>query len=304
MRIAVVGAGAMGSLFGALLAEAGQEVWLIDVWAEHVAAIQDAGLSVEREDQTRQVALNATTDSAEVGGCELVIVFVKSIHTAAAAKTAAKLTGDKGLVLTLQNGLGNADQIAQEIDSGRVVAGTTSYGATMLGPGKIRHAGIGPTTIGMWHLDESDRAREAAGLLAAAGIETEVVADVRRLIWDKLLINVGINAITALTGIKNGQLVDLEQSIWLSEAAVKEAMAVAQAQDITVRPDAVAHVLEIARATSGNRSSMGQDVDNRRLTEIGTINGAVVREAERLGIEVPVNRTLTALVETLQSHYN
>ncbi len=303
MNIAVVGAGAMGSLFGALLAEAGQEVWLVDVWADHVNAIQNDGLGVEREGLMRLVQLNATTDPAGLDSCELVIVFVKSIHTLEAAKTAAKLADDKGLVLTLQNGLGNADLIAQEVDPGRVVAGTTSYGATMLGPGKIRHAGIGPTTIGMWHPDDSDRAHEAANLLANAGIETEVVSDVRRIVWDKLLINVGINAITALTGIKNGQLLDLEQSIWLSGAAVKEAMAVASAQDITVRQDAIEHVLEIAKATSGNRSSMGQDVDNQRLTEINTINGAVVREAERLGLEVPVNRTLTALVETLQSHY-
>ncbi len=303
MRVAVVGAGAMGSLFGALLAEAGEDVWLIDVWAEHVNAIQSAGLIVEREGKIRRIDLSATTDPADVNSCKLVIVFVKSIHTAAAAKTAAKLAGDNGLVLTLQNGLGNADQIAQDVDPMRVVAGTTSYGATMLGPGKIRHAGIGLTTIGRWQPGESDRVPEVAKLLTTAGIETDVVADVRRIIWDKLLINVGINAITALTGIKNGQLPDLEQTIWLSGAAVNEAMTVAAAQDIAVRQDAVDHVLEVARATSGNRSSMGQDVDNQRLTEIDTINGAVVREAERLGLAAPVNRALTALVETLQSHY-
>ncbi len=303
MRVAVVGAGAMGSLFGALLAEAGEDVWLIDVWAEHVNAIQSAGLIVEREGKIRRIDLSATTDPADVNSCKLVIVFVKSIHTAAAAKTAAKLAGDNGLVLTLQNGLGNADQIAQDVDPMRVVAGTTSYGATMLGPGKIRHAGIGLTTIGRWQPGESDRVPEVANLLTTAGIETDVVADVRRIIWDKLLINVGINAITALTGIKNGQLPDLEQTIWLSGAAVNEAMTVAAAQDIAVRQDAVDHVLEVARATSGNRSSMGQDVDNQRLTEIDTINGAVVREAERLGLAAPVNRALTALVETLQSHY-
>lgn len=303
MNVAVVGAGAMGSLFGALLAEAGEKVWLIDVWAEHVNAIKSAGLTVEREGEIRKIALTATTDPAEVTDCQLVIVFVKSIHTAQAAKTAANLAADKGLVLTLQNGLGNADQIAQDVDPERVVAGTTSHGATMLEPGRIRHAGVGPTTIGMWHPDDSNRARKVADVLTGAGIQTEVIADVRRIIWDKLLINVGINAITALTGIKNGQLLDLEQSIWLSGTAVKEAMAVAAAQGIAVRQDAVEHVLEIARATSGNRSSMGQDVDNQRLTEIAAINGAVVREAQRLGLEVPVNRTLTALIETLQSHY-
>ena len=142
-----------------------------------------------------------------------------------------------------------------------------------------------------------------AAFFTEAGIETEVAADVRSIVWGELLINVGINAITALTGIKNGELLDLEATVDLSRAAVEEAIAVAKAQHIDVRKDVVAHVLEVARATGGNRSSMGQDVDNRRLTEIGAINGVVVKEAERLGMPAPVNRTLTALVETLQAHY-
>jgi 2-dehydropantoate 2-reductase len=303
MRVAVVGAGAMGSLFGALLAESGTDVWLIDIWEAHVRATQKAGLSIEREGQTRMVALNASTDPADVGLCDLVIVFVKSIHTADAARTAANLAGKNGLVLTLQNGLGNADHIARDVDPRRVLAGTTSYGATLLGPGKIRHAGIGLTTIGMWRPGDPARAEDVAACFSRAGIETEVVTDVRGIVWGKLLINVGINAITALTGIKNGQLLDLEETVWLSRAAVKEAMAVAEAQHIDVRPDAVEHVLEVARATGSNRSSMGQDVDKQRMTEIGTINGAVVREAKRLGMQAPVNQTLTALVETLQTHY-
>ena len=142
-----------------------------------------------------------------------------------------------------------------------------------------------------------------ADFFSKAGIETEVAEDVRSIVWGKLLINVGINAITALTGIKNGELLDLEATQALSRAAVEEAAAVAKAQNIAVREDVVAHVLEVARATGANRSSMGQDVDNRRLTEIGAINGVVVKEAERLGMPAPVNQTLTALVETLQAHY-
>ena len=144
---------------------------------------------------------------------------------------------------------------------------------------------------------------KTAEFLTAAGIATEAVTDVRSVVWRKLLINVGINAITALTNIKNGQILDLESTVSLSRAAVTEAMAVARALGIAVREDAVDHVLEVARATGGNRSSMGQDVDHKRRTEIMAINGAVVRAARRAGLEAPVNETLTCLVETLEKHY-
>jgi 2-dehydropantoate 2-reductase len=303
LKVAVVGAGAMGSLFGGLLAEAGADVWLIDVWKAHVDTVNEQGLTIEREGRTRTIYLQAASDPTAVGQSDLVIVFVKSTHTAGAAQTACSVAGQKGLVLTLQNGMGNADRIAQDVDPMNVIAGTTSYGATMLGPGKIRHAGVGLTTIGMWLDGEKEKAAQVAAFFSKAGIETEVAEDVRSIVWGKLLINVGINAITALTGIKNGELLDLEATKALSQAAVAEAVAVAEAQNIDVRDDVAAHVLEVARATSANRSSMGQDVDNRRLTEIGAINGVVVKEAERLGMPAPVNRTLTALVETLQAHY-
>ncbi len=303
MKVAVVGAGAMGSLFGGLLAEAGAEVWLIDIWAAHVDAVNKQGLEIEREGRTRTVRLQATMDPKSISNCDLVIVFVKSTHTGDAALTAKRIAGPQGLVLTLQNGMGNADRIAQDVDPLNVIAGTTSYGATMLGPGKIRHAGVGLTTIGMWHNGEGAMAEKVAAFFSKAGIETEVAPDVRSIVWGKLLINVGINAITALTGIKNGELLDLEATIALSRAAVEEAVRVAEAQNIGVRKDVVDHVLEVARATGKNRSSMGQDVDNRRLTEIKAINGVVVKEAKRLGIPAPVNHTLTALVETLQAHY-
>ncbi len=305
MKVAVVGAGAMGSLFGALLAEAGNDVYLYDVWAEHVQAVNDNGLSVEWEGKTRTVKIAATTDARQIGPAELVIIFVKSTRTRAAAETAREIAGADGTVLTLQNGMGNADVIAEFIAAGRILAGTTSHGATLLGPGRIRHAGMGPTTIGTW-ADTPDglkRAESFADFFSQAGIETRATADVRSVIWNKLLINIGINAITALTGIKNGQLLELEVTRQLSRAAVTEAMAVARAQDIDIDPDAVQRVFKVAEATGANRSSMGQDVDQRRRTEISAINGFIVREAQRLGLEAPVNMALTALMETLEYHY-
>ncbi|MFO7714085.1 ketopantoate reductase family protein, partial [Desulfosarcina sp.] len=144
---------------------------------------------------------------------------------------------------------------------------------------------------------------KVAGLFRRAGIETTVSGSIRDVVWDKLLVNVGINAITALTGIKNGQLLDLPVTKALSRAAVEEAAALAEAAGAGVRDHATAHVFDIAAMTAGNRSSMGQDIDHQRRTEIDAINGFVVRESEKFGLEAPVNRTLTALIETIQHHF-
>jgi len=305
MKIAVIGAGAMGSLFGAMLAEAGNEVWLYDIWTEHVQAINRDGLRIERQGKPRTVRLNATTDPEQIGQAELTIIFVKSTQTHIAAKTARQIAGSAGSVMTLQNGMGNADLIAAAVTPDRILAGTTSHGATMLGAGSIRHAGVGATTIGAWATTDPGRQRagQFADFFNQAGIETEAVDDVRSVVWNKLLINIGINAITALSGIKNGQMLDLEITRALSRAAVEEAMAVARALDIGIKEDAVDIVFKVAEATAVNRSSMGQDVDNKRQTEIAAINGFIVREAKKLGIKVPVNFALTALIQTLESHY-
>ncbi len=305
MKIAVVGAGAMGSLFGALLAEAGHDVWLFDVWRDHIDAVHHNGLEVEVEGKIRNVRLNAVSDPAQIGESELVLIFVKSTQTRSAAETAAALAGRTGRVMTLQNGMGNAEIIAQHITPDRILVGTTAHGATMLKAGSIRHAGAGVTTFGMWAGVEKEfqTARQIADQFGQAEIEATAVKDVRPVIWDKLLVNVGINAITALTGIKNGQILDLESTRELSRAAVEEAASVARASGIEIRKDPAAHVFQVAAATAPNRSSMGQDVDHHRPTEIKTINGFVVREAERVGISAPVNRTLTALMETIEYNY-
>lgn len=306
MKIAVVGAGAMGSLFGAMLAEAENDVWLYDVWREHVRSINQNGLRIEREDNTRTVEIRATDNPLQVGRAELVIVFVKSSQTNVAAETAKVIAGSDGTVMTLQNGMGNADVIAELIEPHRVLAGTTSHGATLLGPASIRHAGCGPTTIGAWSQTEAglQRAGDIAEFFNQAGIKTETVPDVRSVIWNKLLINIGINAITALTHINNGQILDLEITRELIREAISEAMNLAQAMNVEIQDDVLDRVFKVANATALNRSSMGQDVDNRRQTEIAAINGFIFREAKRLGLKAPVNFTLTALVETLQFHYH
>ena len=303
MKTVIIGAGAMGCLFGGLLTESGAEVWLVDVWQEHVDALNRKGLSYEWQGETRTIPVRATTDPASVGTADLAIIFVKSMHTPAAAETAARVLADGGFALTMQNGMGNADMLAQAVGPDRVIAGTTAHGATLLGPGRVRHAGRSTTVIGMWDSDDAAPAERTAAFFTRAGIETAVSGDIRAVVWNKLLVNIGINAITALTGIRNGELLDLPQTRELAAAAVEEAAAVARALGVAVAADAVDRMLGVARDTAANRSSMGQDVDRRRPTEISAINGFVVREARRLGMQAPVNATLATLVETLQAHY-
>lgn len=303
MKTAVVGAGAMGSLFGGLLAESGADVWLLDIRKDHVDEIARRGLSIERNGKHRTVRVRATIDPARIGRADLVIVFVKSYATDAAARTAARLAHDRTRALTLQNGMGNAEIIARHFDPRRVLAGTTAHGATFLEPGSIRHAGVGLTRIGTLDQARSEGAAKIAQCFTRAGIQTETAGNIAELLWEKLLVNVGINAITALTGIRNGGVAALEPARTLCRAAVEEAMAVAAAFGVRVRADAVDHVFAVAEATSENRSSMGQDVDNRRPTEIAAINGAVLREARRLGVPAPVNETLAGLVEILQAEF-
>jgi 2-dehydropantoate 2-reductase len=303
MRITFIGAGAMGGLFGSLMTEAGLDVQLVDIWEEHVRKIKESGLRIDDDGHIRHVTLDITTDYRQTRPADLVIIFVKGPQTPEAAKAAAQIVARNGVVLTLQNGLGNADILAEVLEPEKVITGTTSYGSTVLGPGSIRHAGIGPTVIGPWAGADLQRVQEVALTLTKAAIETEVMEDVKALVWNKLMVNVGINAIVALTHIRNGQLLDLEVTKELSSRAVEEGMAVAKALGIGVRMDAVEHCWWVAKETGKARASMGQDVDARRETEIGTINGAIVRLGKELGIETPINLALTALVETWQFHY-
>lgn len=303
MKVSIIGAGAMGGLFGSLMTEAGLDVQLVDIWQEHVREIKAKGLRINRDGHIRHVRLDIYTDYRRTRPADLIVVFVKGPQTGEAAAAAAEIIESGGVVLTLQNGVGNAAVLAKELDPAKVITGATSYGSTVLGPGSILHAGIGPTVIGPWAGADMQKVQAAAELLNAATIQTEVMDDVEALVWNKLMVNLGINAIVALTGIRNGQLLDLEDTRELSRMAVEEGLAVARAKGIAVRQDAVEHCWWVAEQTGKARASMGQDVDAKRLTEIETINGVIVRLGRELGLETPVNFALTALVKTLQSHY-
>lgn len=302
MKISIIGAGAMGSLFGGRLSIAGHAVVLYDVFREHVEKIRRDGLAIE-DAATGEVVVShpdASADPASVRGSEVLVIFVKSTVTEQAAGEFAPLASKDTIVLTLQNGLGNEAIIQRHFGPGRTAAGVTSQGATFIGPGLIRHAGKGPTHIAMAD-GRSERLRALAEALGGAGFETHVEKDVKGLVWSKLVINVGINALTALTSRTNGMLLESDEIKAIMADLVAEAVTVAKARGIRFTyDDPLATVYDVARKTGANRSSMLQDFDKGRQTEIDFMNGAIVREAAELGISAPVNRTVTRLVRVLE----
>jgi 2-dehydropantoate 2-reductase len=306
MRVLILGAGALGSLVGARLSHTDAETVLLSTNAEHMRTIRNEGLLVEELDGTiSRHALQCCDAPSQVAAVpDLVIVLVKSHATEAAVKSVEGFRRDSTVFLTLQNGMGNWERIAGVVGEGSVLAGTTAQGATLVAPGRIRHGGAGATHIGEVHGAASKRVARVVDLFRRAGLDAHSSDHVEQLLWEKLIVNVGINAITALTGGRNGVVADFEAARDVSMEAVAEALAVAEAKGATVSSGMAERVLAIARATSVNRSSMGQDVDRCRKTEIDAINGAVVRFAEEAGVDVPVNRTLTRLVRTLESVYS
>ncbi len=302
MRITIVGAGAMGSLFGGMLSRVA-DVCLLDPWTEHVATIQRKGLRVGEASGEWRVKPRATTDQSEVGPTDLAIILVKSHRTEWACETARDFLKPDGLALTLQNGLGNRAVIARILGEQRAWQGTTSQGAMLLGPGRIWHAGKGPTHMECRPEIES-RIQEIRNLFRHAGVDTHISSDLNSLLWGKLVINAGINAVTALLRVKNSVLSDLDGPRALMEQAVDEAARVANAKGIVLPyENPQQRVREVAVATGENRSSMLADVLRGSPTEVDVINGAIVREARQLGIPTPMNEALVAMVKAVEDSY-
>lgn len=302
MYFLVVGPGAMGSLFAACLQRAGFEVTLLDYIEERAKRINDHGIRVEGVTGEYTVKVPTTT-----GGIpkppDLVLICVKAYNTREASMNVDLWLKPETAVVTLQNGLGNLEILEEIFGGERVLGGVTAEAATLVGPGIIRHAGRGETIIGPGG-DPEGPAERMVVAFNRAGFQARSVNDVKDLIWGKLLINVGINALTAITRLKNGRLPELEGTRLVLEEAVKEAVAVAEAKNIKLPyADPIGRVIEVCRATAGNIASMLQDVLKKKLTEIDFINGAIVREGRDLGIPTPVNLTLTSLVQVIQKTY-
>lgn len=285
-RVLVVGTGALACAIGALLARAGGDVTLAGSWPEALAAIEERGILVEEDGVSWSARVRALPIDARIEPFRRALVLVKSHRTVrAAAALRAALTPD-GLALTLQNGLGNREQLEAPLGAHRVAAGVALLGATSIGPGQVR------AIRGRLVVERAPRAAGLVDLLRAAGLDVETTSRFGPVAWAKLAANCAVNALGALHGVANGAL--LEHADWRREleSAAHEVAAVAAASGVDLDCDAAAFAVEVARATAGNRSSMLQDVARGAQTEIDALNGAVVLEGRRLGIATPVNERL------------
>ena len=303
-RIAVIGPGAMGSLLGGYLFEGGLEVSLVDIDPQRSARVNAEGLRIIGSRGEKTLKIPSVLDAAPLGAVDLVLVTVKAYDTARAIAQHRSLVGPQTAVLTLQNGLGNVEALISVLGPGPVLGGTTTLGANELEPGVVQHAGEGDSFVGEFAGGESARASAVAAALSSAGIETRAVPDVPSRIWHKVLVNVGINPLTAIARVRNGEVASNADLAALSRAAVLEGATVARAAGVTLPvgdEELIAQVLGVAERTANNRSSMLMDRLRGQRTEIDRINGAIVDLGREHDVPTPVNETLTRLVRAIEA---
>ncbi|MBN8294693.1 2-dehydropantoate 2-reductase [Rhodobacter sp. NTK016B] len=293
MTIAVFGAGAVGCYFGALLAQAGEDVVLIGRQTL-VDAMSFRGLQLEKDGRIEQVAVRASTDPAAIAGADLVLVCVKSPDTQAAAQAMKPHLSADATVLSLQNGIGNADLLSAELDR-KVIPAVVYVAVGMAGPGHVQHKGRGELVLG-----EGPGTDAAATRLSAAKIPTEVSDQAETALWTKLTLNCAVNAISALTRQPYGVIARRPEAEATFATLVAECRAVAQASGIALPDDMLNQVMGITRSMAGQLSSTAQDVIAGKPTEIAMLNGEIARRGAALGIDTPLNRALAMMVGLIE----
>jgi 2-dehydropantoate 2-reductase len=301
VQIAIVGCGAMGSVYAALFASAGNRVLAVDTDDAHVAAINAGGLRVSGASGDRTVAIDAYTDAPDAQA-DLVVLAVKAAHIGAATPAVARLAGPETLILTIQNGLGSLTELADAVGSNRLLVGVAQgFGASLPEPGHAHHNDMKAIRMGACGAASDEAVEKVAAVWRAAGFDAAAVADVAAVQWEKLICNVAYSAPCALTGMTVGEVMDDPDVGPVSRAAATEAYEVACSLGIALGfEDPVAHVREFAGRMRLAKPSVLLDIEAGRASEVGVINGAVVREAARAGLAAPVNSTLTGLVLALE----
>lgn len=299
MKIAIVGTGAMGSVYAGILGDAGNEVWAVDLWADHVEAMRTRGLTVEGASGRRTVRVNATSDAAEAGLCDLVVIATKAVDVDAAAAAVKPLVGPDTVVLPIQNGLGSADRIAAILGEDQVAIGVVGgFGASMVGPGHVHHNGWELVRLGERHGPATERMRRIAKTWADAGFRVQVYDDVDQLVWEKLVCNVCFSGTCTILERTIGEVLDDAAAWHVASGCAQEAYDVARARGITLGfDDPVAYVRAFGEKIPDARPSMLLDLLAGRPCEIDVINGAIPPAAREVGLAARVNETVTALVK-------
>ena len=306
MKIAIIGCGAMGSVYAALLADSGNEVWAIDTWEEHISAIRSNGLRVEGASGDRTVSMNATTNASDAGECELIIVATKASGVPAAAVAAKSIAGPKSIILTIQNGLGAAERIAESIDTNQVMIGVVGgFGASMKAPGHAHHNGMQLVRIGEMNGGVSDRLEKVVNAWENAGFTAKGYPDIHQMIWEKFICNVTYSGPCALMNATIGQVQANSDSWSVALSCAREADAVARAKKINLGfNDVETYVRDFGANMPDARPSMLLDHMAQRPSEIDGINGAVPTEAAKIGMTAPVNALVSSLIRGREANFS
>lgn len=303
MRICILGAGSLGSTIGGRLAQAGNDVTLINIDPAYIDAVETHGLVLNEAGQSDRIAVKAASSTEGMAPVDLLIVLVKSAATEVAMRAATNLVGPGTVVMSLQNGVGHEDVLSDIVGAGQVIAGKTYVGGVLTAPGVVSCGTKGKETIiGELSGEVSGRARRIAGTMTAAGLCTEVSGNIRGVIWDKLMINVATGALSGITRLNYGNLYDVPEVAETAIAAVAETMAVAAALGVKL---SMKHPREAwDKAAAGLpftfKASILQSLEAGRPTEVDYINGAVVRAGKAVGVATPVNATLVACIKGVE----
>jgi 2-dehydropantoate 2-reductase len=306
MKIAVIGAGAMGSLYGAYLSRYNQ-VYMIDVNSKVVEAINKRGLVIYEKEENKNVIfhVSAATNSEDLGVMDLIIVFVKNIYTISAMEKNKNLIGENTLVLTLQNGAGNDRDLQRLVKQENILIGTTEHNCANLEPGCVSHNSSGITNMGMVVYNDSIL-QQVSEVFKNCGIKTALYENIQEIIWKKLFINMSLNSVTAILQCKVGYLHDNNDASHIVKMILSEAVDVAIADGTYFDKNEIIENVEnhIKKDFYEVITSMNQDISNKRITEIDHINGAVVRAAKESGIQTPYNEFIVHLLHAIEGMYD
>jgi 2-dehydropantoate 2-reductase len=296
----MIGSGAMGSFYGGLLSRAGFDVTLIDLREDHIGLIQRNGLVVDGVRGHHVIRVPARTDHAGLPPADLAIIFTDANATREAARTAAQVLKPDGFALTLQNGIGNVEALVEVLGAGRVVAGVTMNSGALLEAGRTAYTNAGMTSIGELDGRTTARIEEVARMFNSAGIESKVVPEPMAEIWTKFVLNCAVNALTAITGLRSGEIYRTPEVSALQDRVIDEILAVVERKGVRLtEPNPRKKIKDHCRVRY-NRPSMMQHIEQGRRTEIDALNGALVREAKALGLAVPYNEAVVAVVKGLE----
>ena len=305
MKIAIIGVGAMGSVYAALLASGGHEVWAVDVWKEHIDAIREKGLRVEGASGDRTVRIDATTNPDDVRDADLVIIATKHDGVVDAAYAALRIATDDAPILTIQNGLGSAEAVAEIVGSKRIMLGVVGgFGASIKAPGHAHHNGMEFVRLGEMDGGLTPRLEAVAEAWRAGGFKVLTFSDIHKMVWEKLICNVTYSGPCALTGLRVGEAQENPNAWSICAACANEAYQVARAKGIALDfDDPIAYVRAFGQKIRNARPSMLLDHLAGRRAEIDNINGAIPREGAKVGVATPVNSIVVALLKAKESTF-